>query len=470
MKRSLDAWQVPGASLAIVRGDEVVYLEGFGVRELGGDKKVTPDTVFAIASCSKAFTAAAVGVLVDEGKMTWDDPVRKHLPSFRLSDPLADSQVTVRDLLCHRTGVPRNDVLWIDSPWGRDDLLRRVAFLKPNQSFRSGYQYNNLMYLAAGQAAAAASGGRWEDLVRSRLLTPLGMTATQFSAADAQKAPDHATPHRKKDGKVEARPWQDIDNIAPAGAMVSTARDLTQWLRFQLGDGSGNGKRLLSSSAFNETHTPQVIVRLEGAEKELNPETLQKSYALGWNVQDYHGRLMWSHTGGLEGFRCRIVVMPKEKLAIALLTNSAVGTSGASMHTAATNSLVDLLLDLPKRDWNALYLDHVRKIEAADKAAEEERKNKRVRGTKPSQEPEAYAGTYEEPAYGEARLEVKDGALSLTWGRQQGTLKHFHYDTFTLASDGRLDGEQVTFQLAANGDVSALRFLGQEFRKVTRKP
>src|SRR5262249_50400153 len=156
-----------------------------------------------------------------------------------------------------------------------------------------------------------------------------------------------------------------------------------------------------------------------------------------------------------------------EQLALALLTNSAIGTSGASMHTAATNALVDLLLDLPRRDWNALYLEHVRKIEAADQKAEAERKSKRVRGTKPSGELEAYTGADEEPAYGDVRLEVKGGSLSLAWGRQQGTLEHFHYDTFTLKSDDRLDGEPVTFQLAANGDVSVLRFLGQEFRKVT---
>ena len=470
VQEGLKAWQVPGAAVAVVKGDEVLHLKGYGVRQLGSDKAVTPDTLFAIASTTKAFTATAAALLVDDGKMKWDDPVRKHLPAFQLSDPLASEQVTLRDLLCHRTGLSRHDQLWIGSPWGRDELLCRVGHLKLSQPFRSAYQYQNLMYLAAGQAVGAASKGSWEEFIQKRIFDPLGMGGANFSTAVAEKSPDHARPHRKnRDGQVEAIPWRNLDNIGPAGSINAGARDLTKWVRFQLGDGTWEGKRLLSAANLRETHTPQTVIRLEGAMKAMNPETTQLAYGLGWNVQDYRGHLLLSHTGGLEGFRSRVVLVPKAKVGIVLLMNSGVGASTTSMHLAVTNNLLDQVLGLPKKDWNDYYLGQAKKLEAAEKARLAEREAKRHQGTKPSRELEAYAGAYDEPAYGPLTVAPKDGGLVLEWSSFKCRLEHWHFDTFVIREDNPLRDQLVVFALGADGEVATLRALEVEFKKVKAK-
>src|SRR5712692_3088429 len=292
MQEALQTWQVPGASVAVVQGDEVIYLKGFGVREQGRDEPVTPETLFAIGSTTKAVTTTAMAMLVDDGKIGWDDPVRKHLPFFRLADPLADENVTLRDLVCHRTGLSRHDMLWYGSPWGREEIVRRIAQVKLDKSFRSTYQYQNIMYLAAGLAVGAASNSTWEEFVQERILDPLGMTGANFSTTVAEKAPDHATPHRKKEETIEGIPWRNLDNVAPAGSINAGVRDMSRWVRFQLGGGTFEGKPLLSAANLAETHTPQMVMRMDDNQKFLLPETTQVSYGLGWAISDYRGQLL----------------------------------------------------------------------------------------------------------------------------------------------------------------------------------
>jgi CubicO group peptidase (beta-lactamase class C family) len=467
VRASMKTWQVPGAGLAIVRDGELRYLHGYGVRSLDSPQPVTPDTLFPIASCTKAFTATAIAVLVDEGKMGWDDPVRKHVPFFRLADPLASDGVTIRDLLCHRTGLSRHDWLWVRTPWDRETLLRKIGHVPLARPFRSEYQYQNIMYVAAGYAAGRAAKSSWEDLVRQRLFEPLGMRTANFSTRDLQQSTDFARPHvRDPKGKVKGVPIENIDAVAPAGGINASARELVAWLHFQLGDGTFGGRRLVAQKNLDETHRPQTVIRLEGAEKTLHPETLQKSYGLGWVVQDYRGRLMLSHTGGLDGYRCRVALLPREKLGLVLLTNSSAGTSGASMHTAATNALVDLLLGAPRRDWDALYADHARQVEERDRAKDQERRARRKPDTKPSHPLADYAGGYEEPAYGRAEISVKNDKLFLKWSGFRVELEHWHFDTFRVkAADDDLDGEEVLFRLAGDGSVAGLRFLETEFRR-----
>jgi CubicO group peptidase (beta-lactamase class C family) len=472
---AMTSWQVPGVALAIVRGDDVVYLKGYGVRAVGGREAVTPDTLFAIASCTKAFTATAVGVLVDEGKAAWDDPVRKHLAWFQLSDPLADHDVTLRDLLCHRTGLARHDILWYDTTLGRDDMVRRMAHVRPAHPFRSTFEYNNIMYVAAGQAAGAASGGTWDELVQKRLFAPLGMQGATCSAKRAAENPDHALPHRrKKDGPTEPLPWHDyLDTTGPAGSIHASARDMTKWVRFQLGDGTFEGKRVVSPKTLAETHTPQVAIRLEGPVKTAYPETNQVAYGLGWFVHDHRGHFLYSHTGGLAGFRARVVLVPKEKLGLVLLMNSGAGSSFASMHYVVTNGLLDLLLGLPKTDWNAHYTRAARSMEDEAEAALKSRDSQRRPDTKPAREPAAYAGTYADAAYGQAKVTNTDGMLHLEWGRSKVRLEHFHHDAFVARQDKAdgddpLDKQTVTFILRPDGAVGTLGLLGREFRRAEK--
>jgi CubicO group peptidase (beta-lactamase class C family) len=463
----LKAWQVPGAALVLVQGDRVVYLKGHGVCERGGAKPVTPDTLFAIASLTKAFTTTALALLVDEGKLAWDDPVRKHVPFFRLADPLADRNVTLRDLVCHRTGVGRHDLLWLHAPWSQEETIRRVAFLRPSHSFRAAYEYNNIMYMTAGLAVASASQGSWPDFVRRRLLVPLGMTGAVFTRSAVLARPDHASPHHAEaGGKVRVLPWYDDDRqIRASGSIKASARDLGNWLRFQLGDGTFAGKRLLSARNLAETHRPQMVIRLEGALKAAHPETTQMSYGLGWIIQDYRGRLIYSHTGGLPGFRARIVLVPAAGWGMALLMNADAGDDRASMHLAVTNQLLDHLLRLPTRDWTGHYAGLAKKWQEEARSLQVARLAKRHQGTRPARELQAYAGTYSEPAYGEATITREDGGLVLRWSSFRLRLEHYHFETFTARGEGLVAGRPAVFRLGADGEVAGMRFLGRNFTR-----
>lgn len=476
IKGTLQSWNAPGAAVVIVRGDQIVYLRGHGVKEAGSENAVTPDTQFAIASTSKAFTCTAIAMLVDEGKMAWDDPVRKYLEAFRLSDPLADASVTVRDLVCHRTGLSRHDLLWYGAANSREEILRRIGLIKLDRSFRSTFQYQNIMYLAAGQASGAAAKTSWEDLVRARIFDPLGMSTANFSASVAGKAADHATPHVKVEGKVRPIPWKNIDNVGPAGAINSGVRDLGKWVRFQLGDGTVDGKRLLSAAQMTELHSPQMVISMDGPtgvpgySKANNPETNMMSYGLGWVIQDYRGRLLVSHGGSIDGFRSQVALLPKEKLGLAIVSN----LGRTSLPEALRNNLVDLLLELPKRDWNEHYQEQLKKQLAEQRAKDKERDAKQHKGTKPSRELSAYAGTYEEPAYGKLTVVANKEALELRWSSFTARLEHFHFDTFTARGeqeqiDNPLANVTVQFLLDADGNVAKVELLNRSFQRFKGK-
>ncbi len=468
VKDALQSWHVPGVAVAIVRNDEVVYLKGLGVKELGKEDPVTPDTLFPLASCTKSFTTTAMAMLVDEGKMSWDDPVRKHVDFFHLSDPSADALVTLRDLVSHRTGVGSHELLWYRSPWSQEEIIRRIGKLKLDYPFRSTFRYQTTMFTTAGWAVSTASKNSWADFVQKRILDPLEMKNTDFTTTMALKAPDHASPHRRNsEGEVEAIPWYLIDKPEPAGSIHSSARDLAQWVRFQLADGTLNGRRLVSAKNLQETHRPQTIIRLEGDVRDMNPDTVQISYGMGWVIQDYRGRLLVSHAGAIDGFRAHITLMPKARLGIVLLNN----LDHSQMNLALSNNLVDLLMDLPKKDWNAYVTDQVRKQEAAARARFQERLASRKPDTKPSRDLSAYADTYEEPAYGTATISLENGSLVWKWSTFADELEHFQDDTFTIQNP-LLGNPRVTFTLGPDREVATMKLMdvaNVEFKKVKCK-
>jgi CubicO group peptidase (beta-lactamase class C family) len=468
IRDALKAWGVPGAAVAVVRNDEVIYLKGHGLREVGRDRPVTPDSVFPLASCTKAFTTAAMARLVDEGKLGWDDPVRKHLPWFHLSDPLADREVTLRDLVTHRTGLRDHMMLWYRAPWKQEEIVRRAGLLPLDRPFRTTFQYQSTMFTAAGLAAGAAAHTTWADLIRTRLLDPLEMTGASLTTVAAEKAPDRAMPHRRgAGGKLEVLAWYPQEEPTPAGSLNAGARDLAKWLRFQLAEGRYDGKRLVTADTLRETHTPQMALPLEGLNRDLNPETNLMSYGMAWLIQDYRGRLMLSHAGAIDGFRAQLILLPKDGLGIALLCN----LHQSRINLALGNSLVDLLLGLPKKDWNAYFLGVVKKEQAAARARAEERRAQRRPGAKPSLDLSAYAGTYEHPAYGTARVTVEHGGLVLRWSSFTCPLEHSRDDAFT-ARDDDLGDAVVTFGLGLNGTVASMKVaepLGVEFKSVPGK-
>ncbi|HYZ82858.1 MAG TPA: serine hydrolase domain-containing protein, partial [Bryobacteraceae bacterium] len=363
VEAAMKAWKVPGASVAIVQQDRIAHVKGYGIRELGKEDKVTADTVFAIASVSKAFTTTAMAMLVDEGKMNWDDPVSKYLPWFRLSDPLASSAVTLRDIVSHRTGLTRHDALWIGSPWTREELIRRTATLKLSKPFRSAYQYQNLMFTTAGEVVAASSGKSYEEFVRTRIFEPLGMKKACFNVEEAQKSPDFAAAHDRGDPEPKLGKWRNVDNIGGAGEINASARDMAQWLRLHLNDGMYDGKRLVSAKNLEETRMPHTPQRLDGITRAYNPETNLMTYGMGWNTYDYRGQYVVSHGGALSGFRAHLTLLPKYKVGFVILSN----LGGTQMPEALRNTFIDSMLGLPARDWNAEFQQVAAKAEAEDK-------------------------------------------------------------------------------------------------------
>jgi CubicO group peptidase (beta-lactamase class C family) len=464
VRDALKAWGVPGVAVAVVRDDQVIYLKGHGLRQLGSDRPVTPDTVFPLASCTKGFTTAVMAMLVDDGRLRWDDPVRKHLDWFHLGDPLADREVTLRDLVTHRTGLRGHELLWYRSPWPQEDIVRRAGLLPLDKPFRTTMQYQSTMFTAAGLAAGAAAKATWADLVRRRILEPLDMKGASLTTTEAEKAPDRAMPHRPgPDGQPEVIAWYPQETPDPAGSLNTSARDLTNWLRFQLAEGRFNERRLVSAAALRETHTPQIALPLDGIDRDLNPDTNLMSYGMGWLIQDYRGKLLVSHAGAIDGFRASILLLPREGLGIALLYN----LHQSRLNMALGNSLIDLFLDLPHRDWNRHFQGVVRKEQAAARARVEKRLAQRQPNTKPSLELAAYAGTYEHPGYGAARITLEDGGLVLRWSSFRCPLEHFHYETFTIRNDV-IDATAVTFSIDQRGMVNAVQVaepLGVEFRR-----
>ena len=457
---TMRAFGIPGAAVAVVQNDSVVHVAGYGTKELGGTEPVGPETLFQIASTSKAFTSTALAMLVDDGKLSWDDPVRQHLPYFRLSDLCAASQVTVRDILSHRTGVPRHDELWDNSPLTREEVVRRVEHLELSNPFRGRYGYQNIMFIAAGEVVARASGMAWDDFVRARILKPLGMAGTVLTDAEWETA-DHATGYRYdwKSGRTTAQKPVETATLGAAGAIKSSAHDMANWIRFQLADGAFDGTALVDPQTLAETKTPHTVIRMENSTRDANPETHLLSYGLGWGVQDYRGELLVAHAGALNGFRTHIGLLPKKKAGFVAMVN--VGR-GYALY-ALRNTLIDVLTGKMTRDWNAYYLMIERKENEKAEAARQERLAKKSGGL--ARPLESYAGKYDSPSHGRATVAVEDGMLVLRWSRLTLPLDHLHHDIFTAESEEDWVDEEVEFSIAPEGNVREMRIFGVAFQR-----
>jgi CubicO group peptidase (beta-lactamase class C family) len=463
-EQARESWQVPGAALAIVSQDRVVYLKAIGVKRKGDKAPVTVDTLFPLASCTKPFTTLAMAMLADDGVLTWDDRVRKHLPYFRLHDPLADAEVTLRDLVTHRTGVGSHELLWYRVPWSVEERVRKLAHLKPSHSFRSAFEYQTIAFGAAGLAAGSAAHCSWRDLLQKRVLDPLGMKGAALTTHEAKSRKDYASPHRKdKAAKVVDMPWYELKEPDPAGSLHASVHDLSKFLLFQLGDGTWQGKRLLSAEGLRGLHMPQIVVPLQGFARVMNPFTDQLSYGLGWIVQDYRGLHLLMHGGAIDGFRAHFTLVPKARLGFALLNN----LNQSQMNLALSNSLLDLLFHLPDKDWNKYFHE----LQAEEKKDEERHiqawRDGQKKGTSPSCKLASYAGEYEDPAYGIARIAEKDGRLVCTWSTFRIPLRHWHYDTF-VGADEDFRNVAFTFSLGPDGAVSAVHTLERDFKR--RRP
>jgi CubicO group peptidase (beta-lactamase class C family) len=463
--KSMQEWETPGLAIAVVRNDSVIFAKGYGVRKKGETAPVTPKTIFAIASTTKAMTVACLGMLVDEGKMKWDDPVTKYLPWFQLSDPYVTRELTVRDLLCHRSGLARGDNLWYLSSYSREEVLRRVRFLKPAWSFRSRYGYQNIMFLAAGEMIPSVTSTSWDDFIVQRLFKPLGMARTNTSVRFLAGLDDVATPHDKIDDVMQPVRWPNFDNVGSAGSVNSCVEDMAQWIRMNLGNGMYKGKKILSQEVIKEIQTPQTIIRLDSLDQALRPSSHFSAYGFGWSMQDYLGRKLVHHTGSLDGMRARVVLIPEEKLGFVILMNS----SNTNLHASIAYRMIDHYLGGPARDWSSELLKIAKEQEAKNRAEEKKQIDERARDTKPSLPLESYAGTYEHEMYGEATVQLEGGQLMLRYfPLYVGPMTHWHYDTFQVVWNDRTFGKDlISFTLGADGKVIEMRWEGfTAFKKV----
>ena len=469
VEQGMRDWGVPGLALAVVKDDAVVFMRGFGTRTLGRDEPVDEHTSFAIASTTKAFTATAIAMLVDEGKVRWDDPVSLHVRGFQLADPRLSGELTVRDLLSHRTGLPTSDFLWYASGSSTEEILRRMRFLRPFASPRSRYMYNNNAYMVAGLVVQSASGMPWGEFVRRRILEPLGMrgTLTGFQGLDARG--NVATPHLEVNDTVRPIAYRDFDNIGPAGAMNSSVHDVARWIRFQLAGGSLDGQRLVSEAQHREMLTPQFLIpraQYYPAARLANPNFT--AYGLGWFLQDYRGRQLAMHTGSIDGMSALVALVPGEQLGLVVLAN----LDHAELRHALMYRIVDAYLGGPARDWSAELRPLYAAMAERGEAARRDRDARRVSGTRPSLPLEAYAGRYADPdsLFGPVEVRLEEGRLTAggASGTARGELEHWHYDVFRARwSDPAMGASFFTFTIDPLGRAGWLRVDG---RSLTREP
>ncbi len=471
VEHAMAEWKVPGLALAIVKGDQVVLAKGYGVRELDKPDRVNEGTLFAIGSATKAFTVTALGMLVDENKLRFDDPATKYLPTFQMFDPYANRETTVRDLVTHRTGVSGGDLLWASGEFDRDEIVRRVRFLAPTWSFRSRFDYSNVMFIAAGQVLAAAAAKSWDQVIHERILGPLQMFASTTTIRDLPVGGNIASPHDPTDGVPRVIPWRNMDNTAAAGGINSSARDMSSWLRFQLSHGAFQGRRLVSTGFIAEMQTPQTIIRREGAWGDMSPDASFMAYGMGWIMSDYHGRKLLQHGGGIDGMSAMVGLLPEEELGIVVLSN----LNGNQMPAALMLRIFDAYLGRPPVDWSARYLEQSRLSNQAAAAQEQQLEARRFAGTQPTLPLSAYVGTYRSEMVGDAQVSLEGGKLRLRYGTQfDGLLDHVQFDAFQAAWKNPARGKDfVNFTVDAQRHAAELDlylWVTTNFKRVGAQP
>jgi len=453
LETAIAAWKVPGLAIAVVKDHRVVHARGYGVLKLGEARHVDANTIFGIGSTTKAFTAAAAAMLVDEGRLNWDDRVIDHLKDFRLYDPYATANITVRDLLSHMSGLPSGDRMWYNRSFDRAEVVRRVRYLPLARSLRQQFGYSNTMYTAAGLVVEAVSGLTWDNFLRQRIFEPLGMSRTSTTIVGLDRAENVASSYTSVDGSPAEIPQWNQDNIGPAGSINSTVTDLAQWIRLQLGNGTYNGRSLIRPERIREMQESQSVIRGGGPSVEPAPEF--NTYGFGWFLRDYQGRKLVSHGGGGNGVSAQVALVPEEQLGMAILTNM----DGQLLPLALVYQVIDAFLKLPDHDWSARFLAQRDSGLARARRAEQQLVSARVPETKPSLPLDAYTGTYWHPYYDSATVWRQGDHLYLRFVTAMvGPLEHWQFDTFRAHWEHPRWGKNlVTFLLDPNGDVDALR-------------
>jgi len=454
VKKALEDYAVPGISIGVIADGKLVYAKGFGWRDAEKQLPATADTVYSIGSCTKAFTAFLAGTLVDEGLIHWDQRIIDIYPEFRLMNGHATLNLSMRDLLTHRSGLPQHDLMWYNSSTlTRHDVMKRLRYLEPSCDIRERYQYNNLMYLAAGFSMEYLMGQPWEELVSERILKPLGMIRTSFTVAEMQKESDYSLPYvEKTDGTLKRMSFRDISLIGPAGGINASAVELSKWVLEHLGGVEGR-KPIVSPAILQEMHAPQTIVT--GAPE--SNESLIYTTGLGWNVLSYRGHYYVSHDGGLDGFTSVIGFFPRDGIGLIILSNKNLTT----LPRYLSNQINDRLLNLPPIDWLKDGVEALKKTRASQLESLKQEDLARKKGTSPSHPIQDYAGDYTHDGYGTVSIVEKEGALSLHMNGLECRLDHWHYDVFVISEEAQdmfrsREGAKLSFQNGVNGEIEKI--------------
>ncbi len=449
VQKGLKGLNVPGVAVAVIVEDEVILAKGYGYRNIEKEKPMTADTLLAIGSSSKAFTTFAMGSLADQGKLDWEEPVRTYIPWFRLYDPFASEHLTPRDLVTHRAGRPRHDLVWYNnSESSRKELVQKLDYLKPTADLRTRFQYNNLMFLTAGYLVEVLTGKTWENAVRALVLDPLGMKRTNFSVNDSQKDPDHALPYRESKGKIERIPFRNITTMGPAGAINSSVSEMARWVIVHLNHGKNKGEQILNPQTVQDMH----LAHMPTGNTPVLAEVTPSSYGMGWFVDNYRGHSRVHHGGNIDGFSALISFFPKDGIGFVVLANK----NGTSLPELLVRHAADLILGYEK-NWLTEAIKQKEKGKEMDKEAREKKSTRQVKGTNPAHSLSDYEGLYMHPGYGSLSVFLKKENIYFTFNDITTLLKHWHYETFNSQRgvDPTFEDMKLTFRTDVNGQVAS---------------
>src|SRR6266545_13974 len=471
MTQTIQDWNVPGIGVGIVVGDKLVFAKGYGYRDYGQKLPFTPNTLYQIASNSKLFTAVAAGLLVEEGKLTWDKPVRESVPAIQFYNDYLYSTVTLRDMLAHRTGITRHDMIWYQAPDSRKELFSKLKYMEPKEPPRTVFLYNNMMYAAAGYLVELQSGKTWEESVRDRIFKPLEMSNSLFSVAEMVKRPDFGVAYTEKRDSFEIYKipyYEDTEGMAPAGAIISNIEDMSHWLIALMNDGKYKGKQVLPAGVLKATIQPGIAQANTLAEVRGWWEILNPNYGMGRSTSSYRGHLQTYHGGDLDGFHSQVSFMPQEHIGVLV---AVIGDHASILYNLVSYNVYERMLGMDQTPWTKRWLE----IRLKGKKAETESRTKagadQVKNTKPSHPLEDYVGQYEHPAYGLLKIGLLAGQLQFDFHKMTFAMTHYHYDRFDTPDDERYGKWSVNFDTNPQGDVDrALMSLDEAEATFTRRP
>jgi CubicO group peptidase (beta-lactamase class C family) len=460
--QSVRDWNGVGLGISVVKGDSLVFAKGYGAIEVGKPARVDEHTRFAIGSTTKAMTSAALAMLADEGKLKWDDKVIDYIPELRLYDAYATRELTIRDLLTHRTGLPGTDLFWANDentiPFS--EVIKRLRYIRPTTSFRSTWNYQNVMYSIGGTLIERVSGMPWDAFIRTRIFVPLGMNESEALVSQIVGKPNVAVPHGEIRDTVRVVPIRSTDLVASAGSVYSSVSDMSKWMRFVLDSGRVGTKRLISPANFEELVAPQMRAPMDQYPALELSKPHFFSYALGWFVQDYRGSTVWMHTGSINGMSAIIGLMPEERVGVFVLGN----LDHIELRHALMYKAFDLYGAGPSRDWSK-DLKTLLASKGGGRPATAAAPH--VATAKPTLALEKYAGTYVDSAYGNVVISAANGALSAKWDRLDiGVLDPWDYDAFRSRPKTPLANPvALSFQLDGAGGVASVRLSGNTFMR-----